>query len=62
MAKKPKRYVRFDNGYGCHENWQTGRVIESRTCTALFSGETEDLLVEVAGGERKWISFWEEIP
>lgn len=57
------RLVQVDIGYGPAEHWVTGKVIGERTCQALFEdGTTTDLLVELPGGERTWVSFWEEIP
>lgn len=60
--KKPKRLVRVDMGYGPAESWMTAKVIDQRTYQALFGDETKtELLVEFPGGERTWVSFWDEI-
>jgi hypothetical protein len=57
------RWVRVDMGYGPAEHWVTGKVISERACQTLFGdGVTTDLLVELPGGERTWVSFWEETP
>jgi hypothetical protein len=49
-------------GYGPAEHWETAKVIDERTYQSLFGdGATTDLLVELPGGERTWVSFWEEI-
>lgn len=59
--RRAKRYVSVDMGYGLQENWYHVRVIGSRTVDTLFSGPQEELLVELPGGERKWVSYWTEI-
>lgn len=61
--KKPARYVKIDTGYGCQSIYETCKVLDERRCKGLFSDELQtDLLVELAGGERIWVSSWEEIP
>lgn len=56
------RRVRVDMGYGPAEHWVTAKVMDQRECQTLFGdGTTTDLLVELPGGERTWVSFWEEI-
>lgn len=56
------RLVRVDMGYGPAEHWVTGKVIDTRAVSKLFSdGTATDILVETPGGERTWVSFWEEI-
>ena len=56
------RQVRVDMGYGPAEHWVTAKVIDERTCQELFGeGTRTDLLVELPGGERTWVSFWNEI-
>ena len=62
-ARRPDRLVRVDMGYGPAEHWVTGKVIDEQTHQTLFGdGTTTDLLIELHGGERTWVSFWEEIP
>jgi len=57
------RRVRVDMGYGPAEHWITAKVIDERTCQSLFGDETTtSLLVEIPGGERTWVSYWNEIP
>lgn len=61
--KKPARYVRIDRGYGCYSDYHTVKVIDEMQCRALFSSELKTcLLVELAGGERERVDYWEEIP
>ena len=62
MAKKPIRYVKVDRGYGPAERWERVKVIDSQTAAGLFDPNeiTERLLVEACGGERYWVSYWEE--
>jgi len=54
--------VMVDRGYGPAESWVKARVCDQREVDSLFEGKKIDLLVEFPGGERDWISFWEEIP
>lgn len=61
-AKQPARYVRIDIGYGPAEHWVTAKVCDQRTVSLLFGGESLDLLVETPGGERIWVSSWDELP
>ena len=65
-AKRPTRCldrrVRVDMGYGPAEHWVTAKVIDQQECQQLFgNGTRTELLVELLGGERTWVSFWEEI-
>lgn len=58
--KTKNRYVKVDLGYALAENWVIAKVIEERLCQNLFSEGTEkDLFVEIPGGERLWVRFWE---
>lgn len=54
--------VMVDRGYGPAESWVKARVCDQREVDSLFEGKKINLLVEFPGGERDWISFWEEIP
>lgn len=49
-----------DEGYGLTECLTRAKVIDTMTVKALFGGTNENLLVELPGGERKWIGFWTE--
>jgi hypothetical protein len=61
--KKPARYVKIDRGYGCNSIYETCRVVDERQYKGLFSEKLQtDLLVQLMGGERIWVSSWEEIP
>jgi len=61
-VRREVRQVRVDVGYGPAERWETVKVIDERACQSLFGEGTEtDLLVELSGGERMWVSFWEEM-
>jgi len=61
--KKPIRYVMVDQGYDLAENWVRARVRDSRRVSMLFSKEdSEELLVELPGGERTWVAYWKETP
>jgi hypothetical protein len=60
---KPKRFVRVDMGHGPAECWTTAKVVGQRECRQLFGdGTRTDLLVELPGGERIWVSSWDELP
>jgi hypothetical protein len=44
------------------EHWTPAIVIDERTCLELFGdGTATELLVEFPGGERTWVSSWDEI-
>jgi hypothetical protein len=59
--KAPVRYVSVDLGYGPLEVWTRAKVIASEMVGSLFNNEQrEDLLVEIPGGERVWVSNWKE--
>jgi hypothetical protein len=61
--KKPIRWVMVDQGYDLAENWVQARVRDSREVAQLFCDvPIEELLVELPGGERTWVSSWREIP
>jgi hypothetical protein len=66
MATKGKnmkkvRYVMIDQGYGPEEHWVRAKVIRSMKCQNLFDqGESEQLLVEILGGERLWVESWSD--
>ena len=61
MTRKQARYVWVDQGYGMNECWYTARVVDSRMVKDLFgSGQSENLLVELPGGERTWVSYWKD--
>lgn len=56
------RWVRVDMGYGLAECKVSAKVVSERKVSKLFEdGQSTDLLVEIPGGERVWVSFWEEI-
>lgn len=62
MPRKKQRYVMIDTGYDLHENWIHAKVISSQMVGRLFDdGQDESLLVEIPGGERIWVDFWQEI-
>ena len=64
MSKKAKpEYVRVDQGQGPAEHWMTARVIQRQICDDLFdqAKTTERLLVELTGGERTWVDFWQPV-
>lgn len=62
QPRKPARFVMINNGYDMHDNWMRAKVISSRMVGRLFDdGQDENLLVEIPGGERMWVAFWEEI-
>lgn len=61
MPRKKRRTVWVDSGHMTNECWGPAEVIDSRQCNNLFGGGTsEDLLVEVLGGERIWVSSWRD--
>ena len=61
QPKKPIRFVEVDLGYMTNECWYRARVICSQRVKDLFGdGDNENLLVELPGGERKWVAFWRE--
>jgi hypothetical protein len=61
-STRPVQWVQVDTGYGPMEHWTQAKVIDERTCRALFGdGTTTNLLVEFPGGERTWVSFWSEL-
>jgi len=56
-------YVMVDIGYQTNENWVRAKVIKSgQDARPLFDGDepAKWLLVELPGGERKRVDFWEE--
>ena len=60
--KRKHELVRVDMGYGPAEHWVTARVIERRAVSQLFAeGPAINLLVEIPGGERIWVSDWNEL-
>ena len=64
MSKKAKpEYVRVDQGHGPAEHWMTAKVILRQTCGDLFDPNktNERLLVELPGGERTWVDFWQPV-
>lgn len=57
--KKSRRTVHVDMGYGPIEHIVEAEVVGERICENLFdNGKTTDLLVEIPGGERVWVSHW----
>lgn len=52
----PPRRVSVDMGHGLAENWVEARVVQSRACATLFDGPGTELLAELPGGERVWVS------
>ena len=57
-----KRHVLIDLGYGPSEHWVRAKVVKNRMLKGLFDeGESEQLLVEVPGGERIWVSYWKKV-
>jgi hypothetical protein len=60
MKRTAGQHVMIDRGYGTAEYWVRARVIRSRMCADLFDPDrkSEQLLVEIPGGERIWVAFW----
>ena len=57
-----RRPILVDIGYGPMEHIVQAIAVNSRTCKGLFDDtETVDLLAELPGGERIWVSYWTEI-
>lgn len=61
--KELRHNVMIDQGYGPAEHWVKVKVITAQMCRDLFDDnkQNEQLLVEIPGGERVWVSFWREI-
>ena len=61
MSKK-KRFVNVDVGYDLWEHYIEVEVIESSMVKNLWDdGLREQLLVELPGGERINVDYWEEL-
>ena len=60
--KRVVRHVMIDRCYNLSENWVKAKVIGSQMCKNLFDdGKSEQLLVEISGGERVWVAFWKDL-
>ena len=62
--KRIVRHVMIDQGYGPAECWVKAKVVDSQMTRDLFDDkkQNEQLLVEIPGGERVWVAFWNEMP